>query len=301
MMSTGCHIHNSVRRIPEELKEKWVESLSREGIESPHVTVREIEKYVIKKMENVQHRTLSFERMCTERLKRKPLQYIIGEWDFRYLTLKMKEPVFICRPETEGFVDLIKEEINNFIVNGNEGMKVLEIGCGSGAISLSLLHEIKNISCVAIDIFKDAIDLTLENAQRYDLHDERLKIYHANLVDFPSIWAENERFDLIISNPPYIPTEDVPTLQDEVVKFESIYALDGGPDGLEPTRNILRISEKLLKPNGSIWLELGEQHPVEMPGLTKEFPNHQLKATYKDCFGKERFYWFKMSPENKKE
>ena len=139
-----------------------------------------------------------------------PVQYIIGQWDFRDLRLKMTPPVFIPRPETEEIVELMLQQIDI-----EEKMRILEIGCGSGAIALSLLKSLPKANCVAIDQSKLACELTMENAQTYNLHD-RLKVFKHKIVskDLPEEIISG--FDFIVSNPPYVPSKEMRQLAPEI-------------------------------------------------------------------------------------
>ena len=141
------------------------------------------------------------------RLSRMPVQYIIGEWDFLDLTLKMKPPVFIPRPETESLALLASE-------CAKRSHTCLEIGCGTGAISLSLLKHHQQLKCTAIDANPAAVSLANDNCQLLGL-DQRFKVFHSVLTkNFNPEWDHS--FDIIISNPPYIPSDEIRGLEPEV-------------------------------------------------------------------------------------
>lgn len=144
------------------------------------------------------------------RLIRMPVQYIIGEWDFRDLRLKMVPPVFIPRPETEELVELILQQVDL-----TKKFKILEIGCGSGAISLSLLNSLPKVDCFAIDQSKLACRLTMENAQILNLN-ERLKVFKHKISSNALPAEMGSGFDLIVSNPPYVPTKEMRQLEPEI-------------------------------------------------------------------------------------
>lgn len=144
-------------------------------------------------------------------MARMPLQYILKEWDFRDLTLKMLPTVFIPRPETEGLVSLILEN-----VNPAQPFRFLEIGCGTGAICLSLLKSLPKSESIALDRSKLACQLTEENARSLGLND-RIKVYNYKVQEkllLPK-YIEGE-FHAVISNPPYIKTSDLVHLQPEI-------------------------------------------------------------------------------------
>lgn len=142
-------------------------------------------------------------------MARMPIQYIIGEWDFRDLTLSMTPPVFIPRPETEELVELILQK-----VDAEKGLHFLEIGCGTGAISLSLLKSLPKSKGMAVDQSKMAIDLTTKNATKYDLQD-RIQIIHKKVTNETKLENAGE-FDFIVSNPPYVKSKDLLVMEPEI-------------------------------------------------------------------------------------
>jgi release factor glutamine methyltransferase len=144
-------------------------------------------------------------------------QYILKKWEFRDLHLKMQVPVFIPRPETEELVELVLQQLSP-----ENDYKILEVGCGSGCISLSLLHTLPNIQkIIAIDQSKTACELTMENAQELGLSD-RLRVfkYKVESEELPEDISRFGPFDIIISNPPYVPSKDILKLEPEIYLFE---------------------------------------------------------------------------------
>lgn len=217
-----------------------------------------------------------------------PTQYILKEWEFRDLVLKMKIPVLIPRPETEELVELIIQSLEP-----NKDYKILEVGTGTGCISLSLLHSLPSIKqIVAIDQSKTACELAMENAQSLGLSD-RIKIFKHKLENdtLPEEIASHGPFDIIVSNPPYIPTKDILKLEPEIYLYEDMRALDGGPEGLNLIRTLMKLSAKELKPEGNLWLEVDPRHPEIIKKIIEQ--NHEWKlkfiSTYQDIFKKDRF------------
>ncbi|XP_071669218.1 MTRF1L release factor glutamine methyltransferase isoform X2 [Patagioenas fasciata] len=198
------------------------------------------------------------QQLSNKRLERMPVQYVLGEWDFQDLTLKMRPPVFIPRPETEDLVSLVVEE-ESWKCEKNSDLcfpvsvphpVILEIGCGSGAISLSLLCKLPQSQVIAVDKEKTAVDLTRENAHRLQLQD-RIHILHHD-VSLSSakqllLWGP---LDFIVSNPPYVFHEDMASLDAEILCYENLDALDGGDDGLRVIKTILALAPSLLKDSG---------------------------------------------------
>ncbi len=190
-----------------------------------------------------------FRALVRRRLKREPLQYIVGTVQFRELELQVDRRVLIPRPETEV---LVGQAISWSALRGGV-VNALDIGTGSGAIALSLLHEKAAQTVVATDISPDALSLARTNAERLGL---------AEHVDFRcgSLWAavENaEMFDIVISNPPYVAWEERETLQAEVRDWEPESALFADSDGLSVIREIIRVAPEHLKAGGLLALEVG--------------------------------------------
>ncbi|KAM9655260.1 MTRF1L release factor glutamine methyltransferase isoform 2-T9 [Morphnus guianensis] len=239
------------------------------------------------------------QQLSNKRLGRMPVQYVLGEWDFQDLTLKMKPPVFIPRPETEDLVSLIVEEESQKREK-NSGLclpvpvphpVILEIGCGSGAIALSLLGKLLQSRVIAIDKEEAAVDLTRENAQRLQLQ-ERIHILHHD-VSYSSakqllVWGP---IDFIVSNPPYVFHEDMASLDAEILCYEDLDALDGGDDGMRVIKTILALAPSLLKDSGSVFLEVDPRHPDMVENWLQAHPNLLLilRAIHKDFCGKPRF------------
>ncbi|XP_038054356.1 MTRF1L release factor glutamine methyltransferase-like [Patiria miniata] len=226
-------------------------------------------------------------RLCTKRMQRIPVQYIVGDWDFRDLTLEVRPPVFIPRPETEMLVDLILGHYSE-----DSKLHFLEIGCGSGAISLSLLSELLLARVTAVDCSEQAVQLTMENADRLGLQD-RLTVHCAAVTSqLPKcLQGKSSSFDAIISNPPYIPTQDMEGLQPEIKLYEDAIALCGGPDGMDLIKDILRNTHLLLKPEGFIWLETDSRHPEAIQTWLDTNPGMgvELVGTYQDYHDRPRF------------
>ncbi|XP_041639623.1 MTRF1L release factor glutamine methyltransferase [Cheilinus undulatus] len=211
-----------------------------------------------------QEKTKQIWKLCTRRLSRMPVQYVIEEWDFRDLTLKMRPPVFIPRPETEELVDLVLSDLEMKLRLGagdDAQLTSLEVGCGSGAISLSLLKSLPQLKAIAVDQSKDAVDLTIQNASRFGLQD-RLQVYHIDVTkDAEALLNLRKPVSVLVSNPPYLFSKDMASLQPEIYRFEDHAALDGGEDGLKVIRHILTLAPKILSNHGHVYLEVDPRHP----------------------------------------
>lgn len=203
----------------------------------------------------------AFEAMCAARLERVPVQYILGDWDFHALTLALRPPVLIPRPETEELVELVlAAHAAADGDSGGGGGSFLDVGCGSGAIGLALLAARPRATCVGIDVSEAAAALAAENAERCGLGAR----YRAELVPAGvAAYAAPPAYDAIVSNPPYIPRADMAGLAPEVRAHEDERALCGGDDGLDVVRQVLEAAPRLLRPDGprAVWLEVDPSHP----------------------------------------
>lgn len=188
-----------------------------------------------------------FEKLLTRRAGREPLQYIRGHQEFYGLDFVVTPDVLIPRPETELIVEAAVEILKN-----KENPRFCEIGVGSGCISIAILHEIKNSFAVGADVSEKALEITRLNAEKNFVAD-RLFLRKSDVFEN----FENENFDLVVSNPPYVPTGDFETLQREVRDFEPHIALTDGGDGLSIIEKIIFDSPKFLKPDCFLLMEIG--------------------------------------------
>lgn len=183
-----------------------------------------------------------------------PLQYVTGEMPFRHLVVRVRPGVLIPRPETEVLVD---EAIGAAqALASTTGPIVLDLCTGSGCIALSIAQEVPEARVWATDISPIACEVARENAERLGLA-ERVTVAEGDLF----AGAPDElrgRVDLVVANPPYIPSADLADVPHEVGGFEPRLALDGGPDGLDVARRIWREARAWLRPGGAIALELDE-------------------------------------------
>lgn len=227
----------------------------------------------------------AFEAMCARRLEREPVQYILGDWDFHDLTLEVQAPVLIPRPETE---ELVEHVLDAHAEAGN--VTYLDVGCGSGAIGLALLRRMPSARCVGIDTNPVATTLAARNADRCGVGDR----FEAVLVDGGVRACQlGPRFDVLVSNPPYIPRVDMRALEPEVAWHEDEAALCGGEDGLDVIREVLSAAPRLLRPEGPrrIWLETDTSHPPLIERWIASHPSLGLELirSMRDAFGRPRF------------
>lgn len=185
-----------------------------------------------------------------KRSKGYPIQYIIKEKEFMGLDFYIEEGVLIPRPDTEVIVEYILAYIDKN--HPNENIKVLDIGIGSGAIGLSVAYYRKNTYVYGVDISPAALKVAGINRDRFKL--TNVKLLESDL--FEKIDKE-EKFHIIASNPPYIPTETIDSLQEEVKDYEPRIALDGGKEGMEFYKRIVPESKEYLQERGLLIFEIG--------------------------------------------
>lgn len=202
---------------------------------------------------------LAIDEMAGRRNKREPLQYILGVTDFMGLRLKIGEGVLIPRPETELMAEhaikKIRIQKSEYRSQENDKFRILDLCTGSGCLALSLAREFPDADVYGTDISEMALGYAKENAQINGI--DNVSFINGYLFE-PFAGEENKNeFNFIISNPPYIRTEDIKTLQPEIREWEPLKALDGGPDGMDFYRKIVSSSRKFLKDGGILMFELG--------------------------------------------
>jgi len=180
-----------------------------------------------------------------------PVQYVLGEWDFRSLTLSCDRRALIPRPETEELVTRVLKFAKTY---GVERPFVVDVGTGSGCIILSLAKEMPDGVFLGIDISPDAVSLAQENAARCGLGD-RVKFAVADGLDE---FDEPQSVDILVSNPPYIATADCAALDPRIRNWEPMSALDGGSAGLDFYERLVGDAINILKPGGGAFFEIGD-------------------------------------------
>ena len=215
------------------------------------------------------------------RKDREPTAMILGEWDFMGLTFRLNKSTLIPEQDTEVLVETALEELKRR-GPGEAPLRILDLCTGSGCILLSLLHELRNAGGLGTDLSEEALEAARENAVRLGLQ-ERGTFRQGDL------WEPvgDERFDLIVSNPPYVPTDVIPTLEPEVRCGEPYAALDGGEDGLVFYRRIMEEAAGHLKPSGIIIVESGFDEAAQIAALMQDQKLRGIR-TVKDYGGLDR-------------
>ena len=218
----------------------------------------------------------NFISLFKQRSKKKPIAYITKQKDFWNSTFFVNKSVLIPRPDTE----LLVEETLN-ILKTNKFKNILDIGTGSGCIIISILKEFISAKGTGIDISKDAIKVAKINAKMQHL-ENRIKFIHSDVDKFLS-----SKYDLIISNPPYIKKSEIKDLDEDVKNFEPVLALDGGSDGLTEIKKVVKNGNRLLKKNGILILEIANNQFYEVKKILMKKGFYILKIS-KDLSGKNR-------------
>ena len=234
--------------------------------------------YIILNLEkNIDQKTFNFfKNLINERSRGKPIAYITGNKYFWKDEFKVDKNVLIPRPDTE----LIVEQILKIYKN-KKNLNVLEIGVGSGCILLSVLKEKKGFAATGIDISMGCIKICKSNIKKLKIRN-KIDLFKSDIDNF-----NNGKYDLIISNPPYIKKTDLKYLERDVIKFEPKLALDGGLDGLSEIRKVIKKSSELIKINGKLVLEVGFDQKFKVKKLLKE-KGFYINKVLKDLSNNDR-------------
>ena len=232
--------------------------------------------------------------MVARRATREPLQHIIGDTSFRGFIIKCDRRALIPRPETESLVDMAAD-----CLKGVENPFIVEIGTGTGAISIACAKEIKGARVLATDVSEDALALARTNADANETGDA-LQFAQGDLLNAVTAEALSKvagdasaKIDCLIANLPYIPDGEKDKLQPEVAKYDPALALFGGADGLDLVRKLLKQTEGRLKPGASILLEIGSEQGEMLKAEAEKYPWLEFTGIHKDFCNNVRFVSYK--------
>ena len=217
-----------------------------------------------------------FNQLVERRKKREPIAYILKKKDFWKSTFYVDRNVLIPRPDTE---ILIEEILKNY--NINQQLSVLDIGTGSGCIIISILKDRINFKGTAIDVCRNALNVAKYNAKIHQL-ENRIKFYKSSVDNF-----FKGKYDLIISNPPYINKFYLKYLEKDVIGYEPNLALEGGIDGFTILKRVIKKSSRLLKIGGKLILEIGFDQRLKVSELLKK-EKYFVNKIIKDYGNKDR-------------
>jgi release factor glutamine methyltransferase len=283
----------------------WTESYFKDhSIDSPRLTaeillgfslgVRRLDLYLQHDRPLEKNELSQFKSLIKRRIQHEPVAYITGEKGFFDSSFQVREGVLIPRPDTETLVETAIDLLGPIFdsstdsctdsCSGSRGCKnVLELGVGSGAIVVSLAKACPNHIYFACDLSRTALDQAIANAE---------KISKTPIRFFQGSWFDplkkQEHFDLIVSNPPYIPAKDLEGLALEIKLHEPMLALDGGVDGLDSIREILAKAGNYLLPGGRVLLEMGFDHKDGLVSIVKAYPEYESIEFVRDLAGHNR-------------
>lgn len=242
------------------LRRYGIETLEKAGIESPAADAGLILMFVLQ-IDKTQllisnalvseEKVRKYHRLLSRRAQGEPTQYIVGKCEFMSLEFEVNRDTLIPRPDTEILVEWVLQRENKDLARP---LSILDIGTGSGCVAISLAYYLPCAQVVALDISDGALQTAKHNAEQLKV-ESHIKFLSWDILDgFPIACGH---FDYIVSNPPYIPPEDIGQLQREVREFEPYHALYGGPDGLRFYRSISKNAAKFLNHGGALVLEVG--------------------------------------------
>lgn len=220
-----------------------------------------------------------YRELVRRRAAREPVALIVAEKEFWSTPLRAAAGVLVPRPETELLVEVVLREIKNM-----SSPRILEIGTGSGAVSIALSKERPDAAIVATDVDPLALSAAAHNSEMAGV---AARVHVVGMDLFVGL-RRGARFDVICSNPPYVPADMIPTLQPEIVLFEPRRALDGGPDGLDVIRRIAADAVHFLADRGVLALEIGEDQATAVTEILIHAGISRDVRTFSDLAGKPR-------------
>ncbi len=201
--------------------------------------------------------------ICEKKKDEIPLPYLLKKAYFLDLELFIEKGVFIPRAETELLISLLEN------YNQKKVKYIIDIGVGTGSLTIALARIFKEALIIGTDISKKALRVAKKNIEKYSL-ENRIKLFYADLFYFPNYQKYLNQFDLIVSNPPYINKKDYEKLPKAVKNYEDKKALYGGEDGLMIIKRILKEGKNFLSEKGKIFLEIDSEHPIKIYEYAKE-------------------------------
>lgn len=236
----------------------------------------------------------AYKALISRRANREPVAYITGRKGFWESEFSVAPGVLIPRPDTETLVEKALELLGSRSESAGPAT-VLELGVGSGAISVSIASTFPEALCIASDISWKAIETSVLNAGS---HKECARLFFVSGSWFGP-FRQKPVFDLIVSNPPYIPSGEIPGLQPEIVRYEPWVALDGGKDGLDCIREIVLQARHYLQPGGDLLLEIGAGQRPLLESFAATLDTYEPVEFFQDYSGHERVAKFKKKIANK--
>ena len=240
------------------------------------------------KFKEVQDRVaIEYKMVIARRCSGIPYAYIVGHKEFMRLDFKVNENVLIPRDDTEVLTEKVIELAKKIQKTALNEIRIMDMCTGSGCIAIALAKNLKNAKILAIDKSKEALEVAKKNARLNDVEIEFIESDLFKKIEERFFDNEEKRFDIIVSNPPYIESSVIPKLQREVKDNEPLMALDGGEDGLSFYRRISVEAKKYLKKNGILAYEIGYDQANSVIEILKE-NGYQKIEVEKDYSGNDR-------------
>ena len=227
----------------------------------------------------------AYRNLVQRAAEQEPIAYLTGRAHFFNLEFDVTRDVLIPRPDTETLVENVLQTVRH--QPGLEAPRILDICTGSGCIAAALAHRLKSAIVVATDISEAAVNIAQKNLERLGLAD-RVQVEQGDLFEPLSRMVDVQPFDLVVSNPPYIPTGEIEKLDRSVKDYEPVAALDGGLDGLVVFRRIVQEAPDRLKPGGRIFLEIQFDQGKPARQIVEENPHYRDPRVLKDHAGHDR-------------
>ena len=224
-----------------------------------------------------------------------PVAYLIGRAPFLDLDFEVTRDTLICKPDTELFVKIVLEEIQH--VPLPPCPQALELCTGSGCVAITLARKLSGARVIATDLSERALAVARRNIAWHGLEDQ-IALGEGDLFAPVRDLMAGRLFDLIISNPPYIPTENIAAMGRQVAEHEPHLALDGGADGLDPHRRILAEAVDYLAPGGRIFLEHEHDQGEAARALAEQIPGYQDVRTFRDANDRDRALFARRADES---
>jgi len=253
-----------------------MEFLAKKGVDSPRlqaelllarvVGLARMQLYLNFERSLSAEETDSLRELVKRRGQREPLQHILGSTSFCGYEIAVNRSVLIPRPETELLAEQGWRFLNELSAAGHAELSALDLGTGSGCLAIALAAKCPGVKIYASDISGEALGVARENAVKNGVA-ERIEFLEGSAFEAVAVGV---RFDLIVSNPPYIPSAEIETLAPEVRDYDPRSALDGGPDGLDFFRRLGREAGNFLKPHGKLMVEFGDGEAEAIRGILEE-------------------------------
>ena len=272
------NIDNVIKKACQKLKNNQISSALLDSELLLSKVIKKDRKFILLNLDKElsQNEQDRFEKLIVKRSKGKPLAYLTGTKSFWKHDFKVSEKVLIPRPDTEIIIEQVLK-----IYKNKDYINFLEVGVGSGCIALSILKEKKSFLGTGIDLSQNCIEICKYNAKKLDIRN-RIKLFKSDVDNLIF-----RKYDLIISNPPYIKKFDLKKLDREVKNYEPDLALDGGLEGLSVIRKVIKKASELIKIGGKLILEIGydQKEPVKKMLINNNF---YINRTLKDLAKNDR-------------